>query len=181
MTEGPSTSDFFRTEQRALQDRFQTRALADRIATITLQREVQEPDKLFIESCDMFFLSTVDDTGQPTCSYEGGEPGFRLRLRGQATLHTEAEALARWPGAELVVRIAVSELFVNCPRYVHRYRRVETSGYVPDAAGCAPFAQWKRIDAFQDVRPPKDQGRAVALGGPLTPEEIFANVQDGRG
>jgi predicted pyridoxine 5'-phosphate oxidase superfamily flavin-nucleotide-binding protein len=25
---------------------------------------------------DMFFLATVDEAGQPTCSYKGGDPGF---------------------------------------------------------------------------------------------------------
>lgn len=217
-------TEFFRTEQRALQDQFETRALADRVASITVQREIQEPDRMFIESRDMFFLSTVDDTGQPTCSYKGGEPGFvkvtdprsiefpsfdgngwyvslgnvaatakvgllfldfetphRLRLHGRASLHTDAQALARWPGAELVVRIAVSELFINCPRYLHRYRRVEASSYVPDAAGCAPFAQWKRIDAMQDALPPRDQGRAAEVGGPITIDEYFAKVQSGQG
>lgn len=69
-------SDFFNEHQRALQDRFETRALADRVAGITVHSEVQEQDRLFIESRDMFFLASVDARGQPTCSYKGGAPGF---------------------------------------------------------------------------------------------------------
>jgi len=69
-------ADFFHGEQRALQDRFDTRGLADRVAGITVHAEVQDDDKAFIESRDMFFLSTVDANGQPSCSYKGGEPGF---------------------------------------------------------------------------------------------------------
>jgi len=105
----------------------------------------------------------------------------RLRLHGAATLHSDAATLALWPGAELVVKIAVTQLFINCPRYVHRYRRVDASPYVPDAAGCAPLAKWKRIDAFQDVLPAKDTGRVGEAGGEITLEHYFAEAQAGRG
>lgn len=47
-------SDFFDDHHRALQDRFETRALADRVATITVHTEIQESDKLFIESRTCF-------------------------------------------------------------------------------------------------------------------------------
>lgn len=50
--------------------------MADRVALITVHSELQEQDRLFIESRDMFFLTSVDDDGQPSCSYRGGEPGF---------------------------------------------------------------------------------------------------------
>lgn len=214
----------FHLGSRELQDRFDTRALADRIDGLLVTDTIDEGDAAFIRERDMFFLASADAEGRPTCSYKGGEPGFvkvtdprsiefpsfdgngwyvslgnvaatakigllfldfetphRLRLHGRASLHTDAEALARWPGAELVVRIAVTELFINCPRYLHRYRRVEASSYLPDAAGCAPFAQWKRIDAMQDALPPRDQGRAAEVGGPITIDEYFAKVQSGQG
>lgn len=35
-----------------------------------------DQDRAFIESRDMFFLSTVDPEGRPTVSYKGGAPGF---------------------------------------------------------------------------------------------------------
>jgi predicted pyridoxine 5'-phosphate oxidase superfamily flavin-nucleotide-binding protein len=41
----------------------------------------------------------------------------RIRVNGQATIHDDAETLARHHGAKLVVRI-VCELYPNCPRYV---------------------------------------------------------------
>lgn len=64
----------YRESQRQLQDRFDTRRLADRLATVagddvTAFRE-------FIEARDMFFIATVDAAGQPQCSYKGGAPGF---------------------------------------------------------------------------------------------------------
>src|SRR5512134_3209559 len=62
---------------RRLQDRFDTRRLADRLD----ERFVQHPfigpdDRAFIERMDMFFLATADAEGRPQCSYKGGDPGF---------------------------------------------------------------------------------------------------------
>ena len=61
--------------QRALQDQFDTRRLADRIDEV-LVRDVIGPDAAaFIESRDMMFVASVDADGQPTCSYKGRDPG----------------------------------------------------------------------------------------------------------
>jgi len=62
---------------RRLQDRFDTRRLADRLDERFLQSaEIDEADRAFIERMDMFFLATADAEGRPQCSYKGGEPGF---------------------------------------------------------------------------------------------------------
>lgn len=61
---------------RALQDRFDTRRLADRLVEVQVHDRFTEQDRAFIERLDMFFLATVDAEGQPTCSYKGGDPGF---------------------------------------------------------------------------------------------------------
>ena len=61
---------------RSLQDRFDTRALADRIDGLLVSDTIAEGDRAFIEDRDMFFLATADAAGRPTCSYKGGEPGF---------------------------------------------------------------------------------------------------------
>lgn len=61
--------------QRALQDRFDSRRLADRLATATSDR-ISDVHARFIEARDMFFLATADAEGRPQCSYKGGEPGF---------------------------------------------------------------------------------------------------------
>ena len=59
---------------RALQDRFDTRRLADRLADVKVHETITPDDRAFIERLDMFFLASVDDEGQPTCSYKGGSP-----------------------------------------------------------------------------------------------------------
>ena len=61
---------------RALQDRFDTRRMADRLADVKVHDRFTPEDGAFLERLDMFFLATVDATGQPTCSYKGGDPGF---------------------------------------------------------------------------------------------------------
>jgi predicted pyridoxine 5'-phosphate oxidase superfamily flavin-nucleotide-binding protein len=61
---------------RALQDEFDTRRLADRLADVKVHDRFTDDDQAFIATMDMFFLATVDEEGQPTCSYKGGDPGF---------------------------------------------------------------------------------------------------------
>jgi len=62
---------------RELQDRFDTRRLADRLDERFVQSAVIEADdRAFIERMDMFFLATADAEGRPQCSYKGGDPGF---------------------------------------------------------------------------------------------------------
>jgi uncharacterized protein len=62
---------------RRLQDRFDTRRLADRLDERFVQKPVIDArDRAFIERMDMFFLATCDAEGHPQCSYKGGNPGF---------------------------------------------------------------------------------------------------------
>ena len=61
---------------RALQDQFDSRRLADRIEEIIIKQEIGDVEKGYIESRDMFFLSSIDHQGRPTVSYKGGTPGF---------------------------------------------------------------------------------------------------------
>ncbi len=78
-------TSLFGAEHRELQDRFDTRRLADRIESLLVQETLSERDKAFIEARDMFFLATGDADGQPTCSYKGGDPGF-VRVLDERTL-----------------------------------------------------------------------------------------------
>jgi predicted pyridoxine 5'-phosphate oxidase superfamily flavin-nucleotide-binding protein len=61
---------------RELQDRFGTRALADRLVERLWRDRFKDEDKAFIESVDFFFLATADRDGHPDCSFKGGPPGF---------------------------------------------------------------------------------------------------------
>ncbi|MFZ2648695.1 MAG: pyridoxamine 5'-phosphate oxidase family protein [Burkholderiaceae bacterium] len=85
------------------------------------------------------------------------EQASRLRVQGRASVDSDDALLASFEGAQLVVRIGVERVFPNCPRYIDRWQRIETSPFVP-AAGCvAPTPAWKQ--RFRDVLPAGDAAR----------------------
>ena len=195
-------SDLYHGRSRELQDRFDTRRLADRIEQRLVTDHIDGADRAFIESRDMFFLATTDAEGLPSCSYKGGDPGFvrvidactiafpnfdgngmflsmgnvlqtrkvgllfidlekprRLRLSGEASIVWDEPWLADCPEAQFIVRIAVTKVFPNCPRYIHRYALVERSSYVPHAGCATPVPNWKKSDWASDVLPKDDPAR----------------------
>lgn len=111
------------------------------------------------------------------------ETPHRVRVHGEATASRDDPlmdaGLPAFHGAEMVVRVHVTEIFVNCPRYIHRYRRLASSRYVPRPDCPAPPPQWKRIDALQDALPARDRDIAAQLGGVLTGDEYAALVVKG--
>lgn len=70
---------------RRLQDRFDTRKLADRLVEVLARNAFTDADRAFIESRPFFFLSTADAEGRPESSYKGGVPGF-VRVLAPQTL-----------------------------------------------------------------------------------------------
>ncbi len=218
-------SEIYNQQHRALQQQFDTVRLADRVDAMVVQPQLSDDQKAFIESRDMFFLTSVDHRGYPTCSYKGGAPGFvrvvdsrtivfpsyngngmflsmgnintsrkvgmlfidfetpnRVRVHGEATIAHDDPLLAEFVGAELLVRVAVTEAFVNCPRYIHKYQRLQTSKYAPQAGSAAPPSpQWKRIDAIQDALPERERDLAQQLGGTISFEEYGALVSKKEG
>jgi hypothetical protein len=72
----PMSGTTYHTGMRALQDRFDTRRLADRLDERLGRAVFSEQDRAFIESRALFFLATADASGRPDCSYKGGAPGF---------------------------------------------------------------------------------------------------------
>jgi len=194
------------------------------LVEVIVSEEIADDAKDFIESRPMFFLSTIDQNGQPTCSYKGGAPGFvkvvdettiafpsydgngmfyslgniretskvvilfidfetphRIRFHGEATVSSDDPLLEEYEEAELIVRVKLTKMWINCPRYIHKYELKELSHYVPGQKDKTPFAVWKRIDLMQDVLAPKDQGRPEQEGGVISLEEWVEDVQKGEG
>ena len=75
----------FHEASRALQDKFDTRRIADRIEEVLVKDTIGADEKAWIEGANMFFLATADEQGRPTCSYKGGDPGF-VRVVDERTL-----------------------------------------------------------------------------------------------
>ena len=65
---------------RQLQDRFDSRRIADRLEQVTLHDRFTDGDRAMVARCAMFFLATADAEGQPDVSYKGGMPGFGSEL-----------------------------------------------------------------------------------------------------
>src|SRR3989442_3045386 len=78
-------STLYHDGSRRLQDRFDTRRLADRLEQVIAHVAFTDGDRAFIESRSMFFLATADADGRPDCSYKGGRPGF-VKVVGPGTL-----------------------------------------------------------------------------------------------
>jgi uncharacterized protein len=179
---------------RGLQDRFDTRRLADRIDERIVHSTIDDGDRAFIERCDMFFIATADAEGRPQCSYKGGDPGFvrvldettiafpiydgngmyltagnvlvnphvgllfidferrrRMRLNGTASIADDDPLLAEYPEAQMVVRVAATEVFPNCPRYIHEYQLVQRSKFVPRDECRTPVPAWKTREWSHDA------------------------------
>jgi len=66
----------YHSGQRELQDRFASRALADRLDEKLRRDRFNDADKGFVEQSPFFFLATADADGRPDCSFKGGLPGF---------------------------------------------------------------------------------------------------------
>lgn len=69
-------SQTYHAGMRELQDRFDTRRLADRLDERLGRAAFRPDDQAFIESRTLFFIATADAEGRPDCSYKGGLPGF---------------------------------------------------------------------------------------------------------
>ncbi len=217
--------ELYGEQHRRLQQEFDTKKLADRVKEFIVSPEIVDDHKPFIESRDMFFLSSIDHRGYPTCSHKGGEPGFikvidektiafpsydgngmflslgninannkvgmlfidfetphRVRVHGTASIDKQDPLIKEFHGAELVVRIKVTEIFVNCPRYINKYQRIKSSKYTPNTDFENPLTpQWKLIDGLQEALPENERGIAEKLGGTITPEEYGELVKKGKG
>ena len=83
-----------------------------------------------------------------------------------------------YPGSEMVVKVTLSEMWQNCPRYIHKYKKVGTSKNIPDSNGNFPLATWKRIDGVQDVISQKDKKMAEEAGL-ITADDWMEKIKSG--
>jgi uncharacterized protein len=88
--------------------------------------------------------------------------GNRLRVQGRAAVQTQDPLVSAYPGAQFVVRVHVTEVFPNCPRYIHRYELVRRSRFVPRSRQPTPVPDWKRSDWACDFLPENDPARDSA-------------------
>ncbi len=190
----------YSNSHRELQDKFDSRKMADKLNNIIVKDKFDKDAIDFIKTRDMFFLSTIDHNKMPTVSYKGGDPGFvkvldnrtlafpsfdgngmfmsignikennnvgllfisfekpnRLRVHGQASILENDPLLNMYPEADLIVRIKLINYWQNCPRYIHRYKKICKSKYLPKNDKKTPIAGWKKTDIVQDALSKKDK------------------------
>ena len=81
----------------------------------------------------------------------------RLRLQGVASILDRDELIDQYPGAQFIVRVKATEVYGNCPRYVHKYRLVERSKFVPRSGKQTPVPEWKSREELQELLPARDR------------------------
>ena len=87
----------------------------------------------------------------------------RLRVSGVASIAQDDPLLDVYAEAQLVVRVRVTHVLTNCPRYVHRMEVVERSRFVPRADCETPIPDWKRRAWSHDVLSAADPAREAEL------------------
>ena len=113
----PAPTAAYHAGMRELQDRFGTRALADRLDERLGRSAFTADDRAFIESRCLFFLATADALGCPDNSYKGGDPGF-VRVTADDELafpSYDGNGMFRSLG-NLLLNPAVALLFIDFER-----------------------------------------------------------------
>jgi hypothetical protein len=106
------------------------------------------------------------------------ETPHRVRVQGHARMLRDDPLMAEYTEAKYLVRVEVTKAWVNCPRYIHKYKKLEQNRYVPTPEKETPLALWKRLDMVQDVLTPEDKARADREGA-LELSEYEARVARG--
>ncbi|HTJ45420.1 MAG TPA: pyridoxamine 5'-phosphate oxidase family protein [Kofleriaceae bacterium] len=104
-------------------------------------------------------LGAIAETGEVGMLFIDFDGQSRMRVGGRASASVDDPLIASWPEAQAVVRVAVREVFPNCPRYIHRRVLAAPSRFVPSAACATPVPSWKRADWAADVVPDGDPAR----------------------
>ena len=198
----PDPSRLFHDGNRALQDRYDGRRVADTLEARRRAAAFEPAHAALIEAAPFFFLATAAE-GAVDCSFKGGaarlrphhRPGragmaglrrqfdvplagnilrspaigmlfiafdgksLRLRLRGQASLVEDPARIAAIPGVRRLVRVAVTDIFPNCPRYIPDLAGAAPSAYLPRPDGSQLPPEWKGRDYIRDILPRDDPHR----------------------
>jgi len=126
---------------RQLQDRFDSRRIADRLEEVNVRDTFTDYQRDLIDAAPMFWLATADADGFPDVSYKGGMPGF-VRVVGPAEL-----AFANYDGngmykslGNVLVNPRVGLLFI---RWTEGPRRIRVQGHASLHEDDALMEEWE--------------------------------------
>ncbi len=103
----------------------------------------------------------------------------RLRIQGIAMIDDGPDKFA-FPKAEFLIRIRPTEIWVNCPRYIHTYKKLADSPYTPGNIADGRIAQWKRLDSIVDSLSETEK-RVVIECGTITIDEYNKKIRNNEG
>ncbi len=136
-------------QHRALQVQFGTEKMADRIEQLASHNEFNDDAKGFIEHSEMFFLTTINDKGQPTVSYKGGDMGFIKVLNSNTLIFPSYDGNGMFLSmGNIVGNDQIGMLFISFEA-PHRIRVQGTATISQDAA---LLAHYKEADFVVTVK-----------------------------
>jgi predicted pyridoxine 5'-phosphate oxidase superfamily flavin-nucleotide-binding protein len=137
---------------RQLQDRFDSRRIADRLEQVTLHDRFTDKDREFVSRCAMFFLATADAHGQPDVSYKGGMPGFVRILDDQTLAFPDYDGNGMFKSlGNIIANPKIGMLFIDFER-PSRMRINGTASVSPDDPLLAEFPGAQLIVRVQAER-----------------------------
>jgi predicted pyridoxine 5'-phosphate oxidase superfamily flavin-nucleotide-binding protein len=149
-------SEFFHSEQKALQAQMGTARIAERIAQTRRRTAFNDTDAEIIGAAQFFFIASSAADGTLDCSVKSGPPGF-VRMHGESTLvfpDYDGNGMFRTLGnIRATSRVALLFLeFSGEKRKLRIHGRAEVS---TDAALLAalPGAQAAAVVAVTDIFP----------------------------
>ena len=83
----------------------------------------------------------------------------RLRLNGAAEVLHDHPRLADYPGAKMMVRVEIEEIFRNCPRYIPDLAGAAPSDYLPVKDEPLKRPYWKDFPFIRNLLPKSDPHR----------------------
>lgn len=129
----------------------------------------------------MFYsVGNIDGQGKVGMLFIDFETPHRVRVQGVATLVREHPLLAEYAEAKYLIMVDITKIWVNCPRYIHKYKKLDQSKYVPEPCKVTPIPTWKRLDMVQDAITPEEKVIA-AQQGLIDLNEYEAKVKRGEG
>jgi uncharacterized protein len=135
---------------RELQDRFDSRRIADRLEEVNLTATFSDFQRELIETAPMFWLATADAEGFPDVSYKGGMPGF-VRVVGESELafpNYDGNGMYKSLG-NVLVNPRVGLLFI---RFEGGQRRVRVQGRASLHDDDPLMAEWEGAQLVVRVR-----------------------------
>lgn len=110
-------------------------------------------------------MGNIRETSSVGMLFIDFEKQTRMRIQGRASIDMEDPLRPSYPEAQFIVRVAIDEIFPNCPRYIHKYRLEERSRFVPHVECQTPVPYWKTLewsrDNLAEDDPARDPSREV--------------------